>query len=114
MRYCWRYALGRVRRDPSNWIACGQTKGFARHLIDYYRKHDRPAVTWRKVLTADPRVVVPMHSKTPYTGSLPLGRLDEFLKLNKDLPAKRLDEMKFAVTRKSLPSKPELWIPAVP
>jgi hypothetical protein len=26
----------------SNWIACGQTKGFARHRIDFYRKHDCP------------------------------------------------------------------------
>src|SRR5207247_8487389 len=35
-----------------------------------------------------PRVVVPMHYKTPYTRDLPLVRVDEFLKLNADLTVK--------------------------
>lgn len=62
----------------------------------------------------NPRVIVPMHYKTPYTGSLPLGRLDEFLKLNPDLPVRKLDETKFTVSKGSLSEKLEIWIPAVP
>jgi hypothetical protein len=34
----------------SNWMACGQTKGFERHRIDYYRQHDRPKKLWLKTL----------------------------------------------------------------
>lgn len=61
-----------------------------------------------------PRVIVPMHYKTPYTGNLPLGRLEEFLKRNNDLPAKKLDETGFTASQGSLPAKPEIWVPAVP
>jgi hypothetical protein len=39
----------------SNWIACGQTKGFERHRIDYYRKHDRPKKLWLKTLNRNTR-----------------------------------------------------------
>jgi len=39
----------------SNWMACGQTKGFARHRIDYYRKHDRPKKLWLKTLNRNTR-----------------------------------------------------------
>jgi hypothetical protein len=39
----------------SNWIACGQTKGFARHRIDYYRKHGRPKKLWLKTLNPNAR-----------------------------------------------------------
>ncbi len=34
----------------SNWIACGQTQGFQRHRIDYYRQHGRPKKLWLKTL----------------------------------------------------------------
>jgi hypothetical protein len=39
----------------SNWIACGQTQGFARHRIDYYRKHGRPKKLWVKTLNPNTR-----------------------------------------------------------
>lgn len=39
----------------SSWIACGQTKGFARHRIDYYRRHDRPKKLWLKTLNRNSR-----------------------------------------------------------
>lgn len=42
----------------SNWIACGQTKGFARHRIDYYRKHDRPKKLWLKTLNRNTRRIL--------------------------------------------------------
>jgi hypothetical protein len=39
----------------SHWIACGQTKGFERHRIDYYRKHGRPKKLWLKTLNRNTR-----------------------------------------------------------
>lgn len=39
----------------SNWMACGQTKGFARHRPDYYRRHDRPKKLWLKTLNRNAR-----------------------------------------------------------
>jgi uncharacterized protein DUF4338/DDE family transposase len=42
----------------SNWIACGQTKGFQRHRIDYYRKHDRPKKLWLKTLNRNTRRIL--------------------------------------------------------
>ena len=42
----------------SSWIACGQTKGFARHRIDYYRKHDRPKKLWLKTLNRNTRRIL--------------------------------------------------------
>ena len=42
----------------SNWIACGQTKGFERHRIDYYRKHDRPKKLWLKTLNRNSRRIL--------------------------------------------------------
>lgn len=39
----------------SNWIACGQTQGFQRHRIDYYRKHGRPKKLWLKTLNRNTR-----------------------------------------------------------
>lgn len=61
-----------------------------------------------------PRVVIPMHYKTPYTRDLPLVRVDEFLKLNTDLTVKKLDEPLFSVAKDQLPAKTEVWTPAVP
>lgn len=42
----------------SNWIACGQTKGFGRHRIDYYRKHGRPKKLWLKTLNRNARRIL--------------------------------------------------------
>jgi hypothetical protein len=42
----------------SNWIACGQTKGFERHRIDYYRKHGRPKKLWLKTLNPNARRIL--------------------------------------------------------
>jgi hypothetical protein len=42
----------------SNWIACGKTKGFERHRIDYYRKHDRPKKLWLKTLHRNTRRIL--------------------------------------------------------
>lgn len=42
----------------SSWIACGQTKGFGRHRIDYYRKHGRPKKLWLKTLNRNTRRIL--------------------------------------------------------
>lgn len=42
----------------SNWIACGQTKGFRRHRIDYYRKHGRPKKLWLKTLNRNTKRIL--------------------------------------------------------
>jgi hypothetical protein len=39
----------------SHWMACGQTQGFQRHRIDYYRKHGRPKKLWLKTLNRNAR-----------------------------------------------------------
>lgn len=61
-----------------------------------------------------PRLIVAMHFKSAYTRDLPLVRVDEFVKLNKDLPAKPLDSTEFTISKEQLPEKPEVWIPALP
>lgn len=81
----------------SNWIACGQTKGFERHRIDYYRKHDRPKKLWLKTLSRNTRRILtaidlpPAYRKALHTHSperdLPLKKaqlqsLGEFLRKN--------------------------------
>jgi hypothetical protein len=81
----------------SNWIACGQTKGFQRHRIDYYRKHDRPKKLWLKTLNRNTRRLLTamdlppayrkaLHTVTPER-DLPLKKdqlqsLGEFLRKN--------------------------------
>ena len=81
----------------SNWIACGQTKGFQRHRIDYYRKHDRPKKLWLKTLNRNTRRLLtamdlpPVYRKALHTDTperdLPLKKpqlqsLGEFLRKN--------------------------------
>jgi hypothetical protein len=81
----------------SNWTPCGQTKGFERHRIDYYRKHDRPKKLWLKTLNGNARRILtaldlpPAYRKALNTDTperdLPLqkGQLDclgEFLRKN--------------------------------
>jgi hypothetical protein len=81
----------------SNWVACGQTKGFQRHRIDYYRKHDRPKKLWLKTLNRNTRRLLTaidllpayrpaLHTDTPER-DLPLKKaqlqsLGDFLKQN--------------------------------
>jgi len=81
----------------SNWMACGQTKGFQRHRIDYYRKHDRPKKLWLKTLNRNTRRLLramdlpPAYRKALHTDTperdLPLKKdqlvsLGEFLRKN--------------------------------
>lgn len=81
----------------SNWIACGQTKGYARHRIDYYRKHERPKKLWLKTLNRNTRRILtamdlpPVYRKALNTHTperdLPLNKgqlqsLGEFLRKN--------------------------------
>ena len=81
----------------SNWIACGLTKGFERHRIDYYRKNDRPKKLWLKTLNRNTRRLLTamdlppayrkaLHTDTPQR-DLPLKKdqlqsLGEFLRKN--------------------------------
>jgi hypothetical protein len=81
----------------ANWIACGQTKGFARQRIDYYRQHDRPKKLWLKTLNRNARRLLTamdlppsyrpaLHTDTPER-DLPLKRdqlqsLGDFLRKN--------------------------------
>jgi hypothetical protein len=80
-----------------NWIACGQTKGFQRHRIDFYRKHDRPKKLWLKTLNRNTRRILtamdlpPAYRKALHTDTperdLPLKKdqiqsLGEFLRQN--------------------------------
>lgn len=81
----------------SNWMACGQTKGFERHRIDYYRKHDRPKKLWLKTLNRNTRRILTamdlppayrkaLHTDTPER-NLPLKKhqiqsLGDFLRKN--------------------------------
>jgi hypothetical protein len=55
----------------SNWIACGQTKGFERHRIDYYRQHDRPKKLWLKTLNRNTqRILTAMDLPPTYRPAL--------------------------------------------
>jgi Druantia protein DruA/DDE_Tnp_1-associated len=55
----------------SNWIACGQTKGYERHRIDYYRKHGRPKKLWLKTLNRNTqRILTAMDLPPAYRQAL--------------------------------------------
>ena len=41
-----------------NWPACGQSKGFRRHRIDYYARHGRPKKLWVKALNRNARTIL--------------------------------------------------------
>ncbi len=69
----------------SNWIACGQTKGFARHRIDYYRKHDRPKKLWLKTLNRNTRrILTAMDLPPAYRKALNTDTPERDLPLKKD------------------------------
>jgi len=69
----------------SNWIACGQTKGFERHRIDYYRKHDRPKKLWLKTLNRNTRrILTAMDLPPAYRKALNTDTPERDLPLKKD------------------------------
>lgn len=59
------------------------------------------------------KVIVPVKYKTEMTGGLRLRGLQEFLD-ECELPVRRLESHLFRVNGDSLPSKPEVWVPAMP
>jgi hypothetical protein len=68
-----------------NWIACGQTKGFARHRIDFYRKHDRPKKLWLKTLNRNTRrILTAMDLPPAYRKALNTDTPERDLPLKKD------------------------------
>lgn len=69
----------------SNWIACGQTKGFERHRIDYYRKHDRPKKLWLKTLNRNTRrILTALDLPSAYRKALNTDTPERDLPLKKD------------------------------
>ena len=61
-----------------------QTKGFGRHRIDYYRKHDRPKKLWLKTLNRNTRrILTAMDLPPAYRKALNLDTPE------RDLPLKR-------------------------
>jgi len=69
----------------SNWIACGQTKGFERHRIDYYRKHDSPKKLWLKTLNRNTRrILTAMDLPPAYRKALNTDTPERDLPLKKD------------------------------
>ena len=69
----------------SNWIACGRTKGFERHRIDYYRKHDRPKKLWLKTLNRNARRILSAMDLPPaYRKALNTDTPERDLPLKKD------------------------------
>jgi hypothetical protein len=69
----------------SNWMACGQTKGFQRHRIDYYRQHDRPKKLWLKTLNRNTRrLLTAMDLPPAYRQALHTDTPERDLPLKKD------------------------------
>lgn len=69
----------------SNWIACGRTKGFQRHRIDYYRQHDRPKKLWLKTLNRNTRrLLTAMDLPPAYRKALHTDTPERDLPLKKD------------------------------
>lgn len=69
----------------ANWIACGQTKGFGRHRIDYYRQHGRPKKLWLKTLNRNTqRLLTAMDLPPAYRPALHTDTPERALPLKKD------------------------------
>jgi hypothetical protein len=69
----------------SNWIACGQTKGFERHRMDYYHKHGRPKKLWLKTLNRNTqRILTAMDLPPAYRKALNTDTPERDLPLKKD------------------------------
>ncbi len=69
----------------SGWIACGQTKGFERHRIDYYREHGRPKKLWLKTLNRNTRrILTAMDVPPAYRQALNTDTPERDLPLKKD------------------------------
>lgn len=68
----------------SNWIACGQTKGFGRHRADYCREHGRPKKLWLKTLNRNARrILTAMDLPPAYRKALNAGTPERDLPLKK-------------------------------
>jgi hypothetical protein len=68
----------------SNWMACGQTKGFQRHRIDYYRKHGRPKKLWLKTLNRNAqRILTALDPPPAYRQALQTSTPERDLPLKK-------------------------------
>ncbi|MDI3530725.1 MAG: hypothetical protein PWP60_574 [Candidatus Atribacteria bacterium] len=74
------------------------------YTIDHNQAH-------RLVTQINPRVIVPMHYKTPYL-SFALNAVDPFLKLFPRV--RRFETSTLEVTKESLPQQEEVWLPKVP
>ena len=69
----------------SNWIACGRTKGFERHRIDYYRKHGRPKKLWVKTLNRNAlRILTAMDLPPAYRKAIHTDTPERDLPLKRD------------------------------
>lgn len=60
------------------------------------------------VAQLNPRVVVPMHYKTPFTPKLPIAVVDEFLRGKTNV--RRLGASTFSIGKAGLPAKQEIWV----
>ncbi len=58
----------------------------------------------------NPKIAIPMHYKTEYTQGWPIGTLDEFLKLVKDIKIVRIESSLLKISRDKLPKATEIWI----
>lgn len=58
----------------------------------------------------NPKIVIPMHYKTEYTQGWPIGTLDEFLKLVKDVKIVKLESSLLKISKDKLPKTTEIWI----
>ena len=68
----------------SNWIACGKTKGFSRHRMDFYRKHERPKKLWLKTLNRNAqRILTAMDLPPAYRKAIHTDTSSRALPLNK-------------------------------
>ncbi len=57
-----------------------------------------------------PNIVIPMHYKTEYTQGWPIGTLDEFLRLVKDIKIVRLEVSSLKISIDKLPKTTEIWV----
>ncbi|MCS7201491.1 MAG: MBL fold metallo-hydrolase [Dictyoglomus sp.] len=58
----------------------------------------------------NPKVVIPMHYKTEYTQGWPIGTLEEFLKLVKELKIVKFESSLLNISKDKLPKTTEIWI----
>lgn len=66
-----------------------------------------PEEAWKVVGQLKPKIVVPMHFKTPVV-SLPIAPVEEFLRGKPSV--KRLGKSEAELTKETLPSEAEIWV----